>query len=314
MKTLYLDARTAPQTLPSVATVGFFDGVHRGHQYLIRRVIADARAEGMRSMVITFDRHPRQVLQQDYQPELLTTLDAKLLHLARTGVDIVVVLHFDEAMARLSARAFMQQVLVGRLGVRRLVTGYDNRFGHNRSEGFDDYVEYGRQMGMQVVRQPAFLLNGVQVSSSVVRSFLREGEIEMANQCLGYPFTVVGRVVDGFKKGRELGFPTANLDTSEFGQLVPGGGVYAVKARLEQTVAFMPAMTNIGTRPTFGGSQRTLETFIFRFHDNIYGKLLQLSFIRRIRSERHFEHVTQLIEQLKDDEQQVEALFNDEMD
>ncbi len=310
MKTIYFNHITPDAIVPCVATVGFFDGVHRGHQYLIEHVIGEAKQANLTSVVITFDRHPRQVLRQDYQPELLTTLDSKLLLLSKTGIDTVIIIPFDEAMATLTAHDFMAQVLRDRLQVRKLVIGYDNRFGHNRAEGFDDYVRYGRALGIEVVRHQAFVLNGVNVSSSVVRAFIREGEIELANQCLGYPYTIAGRVVEGYKEGRRMGFPTANLDTAEFGQLIPACGVYAVKVRQEQTVAMRPGMTNIGSRPTFNGTGCTVETFIFNFQEDLYGKVLFISFVHRIREERKFDNVTLLIERLKEDEKLVEEQFN----
>lgn len=313
MKTIYLNDNTAPLE-PSVATIGFFDGVHRGHQFLISHVRQEAAQSGLQSLVVTFDRHPRQVLRKDYQPELLSTLDSKLLLLSKTGVDATALLHFDEAMASLSARDFMALILRDRLNVRKLIIGYDNRFGHNRSEGFDDYVRYGRELGIEVIHNQAFTLNGVNVSSSVVRAFVKEGEIELANQCLGYPYTIAGKVVDGHKEGRRIGFPTANLDTSDFGQLIPGGGVYAVKVRLERSLAYKPAMMNIGTRPTFGGDERTLETYIFNFNEDIYGRMLMVSFVHRIREERKFDNVTQLVEQLKEDEKMVGQQFEKDLE
>lgn len=308
MKTIYLDDNTAPQE-PCVATIGFFDGVHRGHQFLISRVRHEAAECGLRSLVVTFDRHPRQVLSADYQPELLSTLDTKLMLLSQTGVDATALLHFDKHMASLSARDFMEQVLRNKLGVRRLIIGYDNRFGHNRAEGFDDYVRYGRELGMEVVHNEAYTLDGIQVSSSVVRALVKEGEVDLANRCLGYPYTIAGTVVSGHQEGRRMGFPTANLDTANFGQLVPGGGVYAVKVRLEHSKAFRPAMMNIGTRPTFGGTTTSLEVHIFNFNENIYGRMMLVSFEHRIREERKFDNVTMLVEQLKDDEKMVEQYF-----
>lgn len=166
-------------------------------------------------------RIPRKVLQADYQPEMLSTLDSKLLLLSKTEVDNAVVLHFDKAMAAMSAREFMQQVLHDHLNVRKLFIGYDHRFGHNREETFEDYVRYGREMGIKVIRNEAFQIDGINISSSVIRSFLKEGEVEMAARCLGFPYTLIGKVVNGYHEGRKLGFPTANLDISHFGQLIP---------------------------------------------------------------------------------------------
>lgn len=313
MKTIRLDDFTQ-SVEPCVATIGFFDGVHKGHQFLIRHVKDEAKAAGLQSTVITFDKHPRQVLQEDYIPEMLSTLDSKLLLLSKTGVDNSVVLRFNKEMAELSAREFMAKVLRDRLHVKKLIIGYDNRFGHNREEGFDDYVRFGEELGIEVIKNEAFLLNGINVSSSVVRAFLKEGEIEMANSCLGYPYTIIGKVVKGFQEGRKMGFPTANLDVSEFGMLVPAPGVYAVKTRLEGSVTMKQGMMNIGKRPTFDGEKITLETNIFDFSDDIYDKLMLVSFEHRIRSERKFESPEQLKEQLTIDRQIVKEQFKKESD
>lgn len=312
MKTIYYNDEVSLQ--PCVATIGFFDGVHRGHQFLIRHLVEAARQEGLESTIITFDQHPRKVLQSDYQPEMLSTLESKLLLLSKTKVDNAVVLHFDKEMAALSAKEFMQQVLCDKLHVKKLFIGYDHRFGHNREETFEDYVRYGKELGMEVVQNQAFSLNGIHISSSVIRSFLKEGEVALANQALGYPYTIIGKVVSGYHEGRKLGFPTANLDISHFGQLVPSPGVYAVKVRMENSVVWMRGMMNIGTRPTFDGRRITLETNIFNFDGDIYDQLLLVSFVKRIRGERKFDTPEELREQLKEDEQTIMDMFDEEMD
>lgn len=320
MKTIYyteggkLSARdgSVESLTPCVATIGFFDGVHRGHQFLISRLVESAHQDGLASTIITFDQHPRKVLQSDYQPELLSTLDSKLLLLSKTEVDYAVVLHFDKKLASLTAREFMQRVLHDQLHVRKLFIGYDHRFGHNRAETFEDYVRYGKEMGIEVVQNQAFALNDIHVSSSVIRSFLREGEVELANQCLGFPYTIIGKVVNGYHEGRKLGFPTANLDISHFGQMIPAPGVYAVKVRLENTVVWKKGMMNVGTRPTFDGKQITLETHIFQFDSDIYDQLLLVSFMHRIRGERKFDSPEELAAQLKEDEQTVLELLDEE--
>lgn len=311
MNIVVLDNKTSMEK-PCVATIGFFDGVHRGHKYLISHVIDEAEADGLKSMVITFDKHPRQVLQSDYIPEMLSTLDDKLQLLSKTGVDEIVVMHFDVEMASLSAEDFMQKVLKDRLNVKKLVIGYDNRFGHNREEGFDDYVRYGRKIGIEVVHNQALEVQGMNVSSSVVRRLIRSGEVEMAEACLGYPYAITGEVVRGFQEGRKLGFPTANLDTSKSGQMIPAPGVYAVRACLKTDSNLRPGMMNIGTRPTFYGDRLTLETNIFDFDEDIYGKQLTVSFVHRIREERKFDSPEMLAEQLKKDRNMVEEQFKKE--
>lgn len=286
---------------PCVATVGFFDGVHRGHRYLIEQVRDEARRRGMEAVVVTFDRHPREVLRSDYRPQLLSTLDEKLGLLGRTGIDRCVVLPFGTAMASLTAREFMERVLLEGIGVRTLITGYDNRFGHNRCEGFDDYVRYGREMGIDVVRGLPFGLNGVNVSSSIIRSFLQEGEVAMASLCLGYPYMLTGSVVGGEQVGRGLGFPTANLRPAGEHPLIPAPGVYAVRVTLPEHDGLLPAMTNIGCRPTFGGTGQTIETHIFDFSEVIYGQPMSVSFVERLRKERKFRNAAELAAQLRKD-------------
>lgn len=310
MLTIYPGKKILP-VKPCVATIGFFDGVHRGHRFLIERLKEDAKAAGLESTVITFERHPRQVLSSDYQPKLLTTFEEKRLLLSRTGVDNCAVLQFDRQMAQMTAREFMERVLAGLLNVKRLYIGYDHRFGHNREEGFEDYVRYGRELGIEVLQNTAFDLEGVNVSSSVIRSFLQEGEVEMAARCLGYPYFVSGKVMPGVQEGRKLGFPTANIEvTAE--KLIPASGVYAVTARLEGSAALKPAMMNIGTRPTFGENEQTLEVHILDFEDNIYGKELLVSFAHRLRGERKFRSAEDLADQLRKDAEEVRHIAADE--
>ena len=299
---------------PSVATIGFFDGVHRGHRLVIHNVVKEAASRGLLSTVVTFDRHPRQVLGSDFQPRLLSTNEEKMLLLSKTGVERCVMLPFSEQMAQMTACDFMKKILRDRLGVQVLIIGYDNRFGHNRSEGFDDYVRYGREMGIEVMSAQSFLLHGINVSSSVIRSFLQEGEIEMAENCLGYPYFFTGKVVKGFRVGHELGFPTANIEQDNMLKMIPSPGVYAVKVRIEGTVELKHAMMNIGTRPTFNGTQQTLEVHILNFNDDIYGKMISVAFVHKLRNERQFPSKEALSEQLVKDAQMVEEQFEKDIE
>lgn len=311
MNKIYLDEKATPGK-PLVATIGFFDGVHRGHQFLIKQVCDEAKASGMESAVITFDEHPRKVLHQDYQPRLLSTLEEKLILLSRTGIDNAVVLHFDREMAGLSAHDFMEKVLHDRLNVKKLIIGYDNRFGHNRAEGFDDYVRMGHEMGIEVIQSQAFSLDGVNVSSSYIRKLIEKGELELANKCLGYPYAIYGKVVSGYQEGRKLGFPTANLDLSGSGQLVPANGVYGVKVRLQDSMQYRRGMMNIGTRPTFNGKNLSIEAYIFDFSGDIYGQTLVAAFIHRIRDEHKFDSAEELAEQMRNDAKIIEEQFDKE--
>lgn len=303
------DGTPAKALAPCVGTIGFFDGVHKGHQFLIAQLVGRAKAEGREATVITFNEHPRRVLQSHYQPEMLNTLETKLRLLSRTAVDNVVVLCFSKEMAMLSARDFMQHVLCEQLNVKTLFVGYDHRFGYNRQETFEDYVQYGREMQMNVVRNTVFELHNVNISSTVIRSFLREGEVELAQECLGYPYTLIGRVVAGYHEGRKMGYPTANLDITSSDQMIPAPGVYAVKVRLEGDAEIRSGMMNIGTRPTFNGSQTTLETHIFNFDGDIYDQMLLVGFYHRIREEQKFDSPSHLALQLKKDEETARRLL-----
>ncbi|AUI56139.1 bifunctional riboflavin kinase/FAD synthetase [Prevotella jejuni] len=310
MNIIYINKGEAREMPELVATIGFFDGVHRGHRFLIDRVIEEAQRSGMSSAVITFDRHPREVLQTDYQPDLLSTLDEKLLLLSKTHVDNTVVLHFDASLAALTAHDFMRDVLQGELKVRKLIIGYDNRFGHNRSEGFDDYVRYGKELGIEVIRADAFLPDDVRVSSSVIRTCLREGRVEDANRLLGYDYTIESRIVSGYQNGRKMGFPTANLDVTRCQQLLPASGVYAVLVRLKDSVGWKRGMMNIGHRPTFNGTTTSMEVNLFNFSGDLYGQELLVSFISKIRDERKFDSIDALAEQLQHDKVQINKLFD----
>lgn len=317
----------APLSQPCVATIGFFDGVHRGHRFLIEQVKRLARESGMQSTVVTFDLHPRQVLQADYVPQLLSTPKTKRRMLRATGVDNVEVLHFDREMAQMTARDFMQKVLGTHFGVKKLVIGYDNRFGHNREEGFDDYVRYGRELGIEVLRcDEAQGPDGRHVSSSAVRRLLAEGDVAAANACLGYDYAITGHVAHGYGEGRKLGFPTANVDTTGFPLLIPASGVYAAMvwvedeygtddhtsdpSRLGDEGLWRPAMVNIGTRPTFGdGTATTIEAHIMGFSADIYGRLIRVAFKFHIRAEQKFPSPEALASQLRADREAVKQML-----
>ena len=203
----------------------------------------------------------------------------------------------------------MASVLLRQLNVRKLVMGYDNRFGHNRAETFDDYVRYGAELGIEVVADTALAIDEVNVSSSVVRRFVESGNLPMANACLGYPYQIQGVVVPGLQNGRKMGFPTANIDVSGTGKLLPESGVYAVRVRLEDNETPHGGMINIGIRPTFNGKKMSVEVHLFDFDGNLYGKRLSVTFYKRIRGERKFNSMEALSRQLADDKRVIEAFL-----
>lgn len=270
--------RNIPEVLPQpcVATIGFFDGVHRGHRYLIEQVREAAVACGFASGVVTFPVHPRKVVQPEYRPELLTTYEEKVSLLAETGLDYCMMLDFTPEIAILSAREFML-FLRNHYNIRALVIGYDHRFGHNRSEGFDDYVRYGQELGIKVILARAYINKETTVSSSVIRQLLLEGNVSEAADCLGYDYFLNGSVVSGYRVGRKIGFPTANLRVDDPDKLVPSDGVYAVRVIVAgQTYG---GMLSIGYRPTMAnGTDRSIEVNIFNFHSDIYEQHIRLFF------------------------------------
>ena len=238
---------------------------------------------------------------------MLTSLDAKRLLLSKTGVDRIEVLQFTDELRQMTAREFMQRVLKEQLDVKILLTGYDNRFGHNREEGFDDYVRYGKELGIEVRCLPAAPSNGMgmgegaTVSSSYIRHLVADGHVGKASEGLGYPYTILGRVEHGEHVGTKLGFPTANLVPVDEKQLIPAAGAYAVKVRMENSVEWKHGMMNIGMRPTFDGHKRTLEVHIFRLNEDLYGQQLLVSFVERLREEQRFDNIEALISQLQQD-------------
>lgn len=304
---IIVDETTRPLP-PAAATIGFFDGVHCGHRYLIGHVINEARADGLASMVITFARHPRQVIDTHYVPRLLSTPEMKIERLAETGIDRCTVLDFDRRMAALTAREFMIHILSSRLNVRKLIIGYDNRFGHDRSESIDDYCAYGRTLGIEVVESCGITVDGIRVSSSVIRNAIERGDLTEANRCLGYAYTLSAHVSHGFRNGHRLGFPTANLDMDEVCQLLPQIGVYATRVRIEGECELYPAMTSVGTRPTFDGTRLSVETYILDFDADLYGRKIEVAFLKRIRGEKKFADLQQLRTQMADDERCIREL------
>lgn len=288
---------------PCVATIGCFDGVHRGHRYLIRQVTQIGQEKGLHTTLITFPVHPRQVMQSDYQPQLLSCLPQKEALIQTLQVDYCLMMAFTRELSELSAYEFMK-LLHERFNVCVLVIGYDHRFGHNRTETFKDYCRYGAELGIEVTQARALVEDGVSVSSSVIRNLLNNGEIAEANHYLSYRYFLDGSVIDGYKMGRKLGFPTANLQPSCPNKLIPAEGVYAVYVYIDE-IRYM-GMLNIGYRPTVhNGENRSIEVYIIDFSGDIYHKQIRIEFMERIRREQKFESINALISQLNQDKDTV---------
>lgn len=290
-----------------VATIGFFDGVHTGHRFLIDQVKIEAEKRGLASAVITFPVHPRKVLHEDYHPALLCSYDEKVERLMSTGINYCLSLDFTREMSRLTAREFMVGILKNKLNVDTLIIGYDHRFGRDREEGFEDYVRYGQEAGMTVL-QSVESDPSEHVSSSRVRRLLGNGEVEKAAQLLGYNYTISGKIVEGFKVGRTIGFPTANIKVWEDFKVVPAFGVYAVYVHIKDKKH--KGMLYIGKRPTLeNGDNISLEVNILDFDEDLYDKSLTVEFITFVRADHKFANINELKAQISKDKDDVKELL-----
>lgn len=285
------------------ATIGFFDGVHLGHIHLLEQLKTAADERGLKSMAITFPEHPRQILQSDYRPRLLSTPQEKMRMLEQTGIDYCFPLHFTTALAALDARTFMTDFLQKKLGVSTLLVGHDHHFGHDTELTVQDYRRIGKEIGMDVIPADAYLYEGSPISSSRIRRELVAGNVKAANAMLGYRYTISGTVIHGMQNGRKMGFPTANLGPyCEFMQ-IPADGVYSALATVDGQT--WPAMLNIGFRPTFEGKARTIEAHLLDFDRDIYFHELTLEFVDYLRPEKRFGSPQELASQLESDRNKV---------
>ena len=290
-----------------VATIGFFDGVHVGHRFLIKELQDWGKELNMPSAVITFPEHPRQVLHSDYRPRLLDTFQEKMERLETTGIDYCIALDFTYELSLYSAADFIR-LLAEEYHVKGLLIGYDHRFGHDRSDGFEQYVEYGGQVGMEVRKASPYDEENIRVSSSEIRRLLQEGKVEMANALLTYPYQLRGRIVSGYKVGRTIGFPTANIEVDSPYKLLPKVGVYAVWVEL--LGKRYKGMLYIGKRPTLqNGDNLTIEVNILGFSGNAYNDEITVSFVYAVREDKTFESVEALREQLERDRKTVDKLL-----
>ncbi|MDR1882826.1 MAG: riboflavin biosynthesis protein RibF [Prevotella sp.] len=300
---LLIDREHKLQRQPLAVAIGFFDGVHSGHRFLIEQVREKAAKQGLASAVITFPVHPRKVLQKDYQPALLCGFDEKTGRLASTGVDHCICLDFTLELSRLSAKKFMKDILVDRFSTKTLVIGYDHRFGCNREDGFTDYRHYGNEMGIDVV-EARELPGEEHVSSSRIRKLLDNGYIRKAAKLLSYNYTVSGKIVEGFKVGRTIGFPTANIQVRETYKVIPAFGVYAVYAHVDGQK--YDGMLYIGKRPTLhNGENASLEVNLFGFDGDLYNKELTVEFIDFVRPDEKFANIDTLKKQIEGDKATV---------
>lgn len=291
----------------SVVTVGTFDGVHAGHQVILDYLKERASELGGRSTVISFSPHPRTVVHGETVP-LLTTVEERAAVFETLGIDRFIVIEFTPAFSQLGAEAFVRQVLVDQVGLREIVVGYDHGFGRGRAGDHDLLERLGDELGFTVDLIPVQVVEKHVVSSSEIRRQLTEhGDVGLAAELLGRFYTLMGTVVEGDRRGRQIGFPTANLQVEQPEKVVPKRGVYAVRVRRPATGEVHGGMMNIGQRPTFDGQELRLEVHLFEVDADLYGESLEVAFVQRVRDEQKFNGVDALREQLSRDRDRCTA-------
>ena len=300
MKTIHgIENFTADEA--SIVTIGTFDGVHLGHQQILKQLIDTSRKSKLKSVLLTFFPHPRMVLQPDISMRLIQTIQEREKALQKTGLDYLVIHPFSTEFSRLSADDYVKQILVEQLNVRKVVVGYDHRFGRNRTASLEDMYHYADIHEFEVIEINAEKIESTAVSSTKIRKAIDEGNIELANTYLGHSFTIEGMVIDGDKRGRELSYPTANIDLQNPHKIVPKQGVYLVKSNLEDRIIY--GMMNIGTKPTFNAAMPSIEVHFFDWNGNLYGQAVQVELLKWVREERKFNSIEELQTQIQADEQ-----------
>jgi riboflavin kinase/FMN adenylyltransferase len=297
-----------PDVSRTAVTVGSFDGVHRGHQDVLRQLVMRARQLGVQSLLLTFDPHPLEVVNPAAAPRLLTVIDEKLEVLAESGLDYVAVLPFTASLASFSAERFVDEILLGRFRMHDLLMGSDHRFGHNRSGDVETMRRLGKERGFEVGVVPPVTVNGGQsVSSTAIRRAVAGGDLAGAFSGLGRHYSLGGRVVEGARRGRLIGFPTANIPIPGSRKLLPPEGVYAV--RVQTPKGPHDGMLNLGPRPTFGDAQAVVEAHLFDASVDLYGDRVRVDFVERLRDTQKFNGVEALTAQLRRDEASARVIL-----
>lgn len=293
----------------TIVTLGTFDGVHIGHTEILKKLTQNTHDGEFESTVLTFFPHPRTVLQGKSDLKLLNTINEKISLLENIGIENLIIHPFDEKFAELSAEEFAKTILVDQLQVQKIIIGYDHRFGKNRTADINDLITFGTQYGFEVEQISAQEIDAISISSTKIRNALELGDIDLANQYLGYSYFLSGTVVKGKQLGRTIGFPTANIELDEDYKLVPKNGVYIVCAKIDNQL--VNGMMNIGFNPTVEGKNKTIEVHLFDFNSDLYNHKIKISILHPIRSEQKFESVAVLKQQLiKDKEFSIQYLSN----
>ncbi|MEL1247116.1 bifunctional riboflavin kinase/FAD synthetase [Flavobacterium helocola] len=283
----------------TIITIGTYDGVHLGHKSILEKMKNATLENIYESVVLTFFPHPRMVLQQDSSIKLLNTIDEKGELLDKFGIDNLIIHPFDAAFSNLSAEEFVKEILVDKLNIHKIIIGHDHRFGKNRSADINDLISFGKKYNFEVEQISAKEIDEIAISSTKIRKALLEGNIKLANEYLGYPYFISGKVIEGKKIGRTIGFPTANILLSENYKLLPKNGVYIVWSRINNELRY--GMMNIGNNPTLGDNEQSIEVHFFELNEDIYNENLQISILEHIREEHKFNSISELQTQLEKD-------------
>jgi riboflavin kinase/FMN adenylyltransferase len=280
----------------TVLTIGTFDGVHIGHQKIIKRLVEISEIKNLTPSLLTFFPHPRMVLQKDANIKLINTIDEKKDILNQFGISNLVIKEFTKEFSRLTAEDFVKNILVDHLKAKHIIIGYDHHFGRNRNANIEDLKQFGKDFDFEVEEISKQDINDVAVSSTKIRAALQEGNIKITNTYLGYNFMLTGKVIDGKKLGQTINYPTANLHIEETYKLIPKHGVYIVKSIIDNITVY--GMMNIGHNPTVNGKHQTIETHFFDFNKDLYGQNLKIELLQRLRDEQKFSSVEKLQSQL----------------
>lgn len=286
---------------PTVMTIGTFDGVHIGHLKILNKIINHAKSTELKSSVLTFFPHPRMVLQKDANIKLLNTIEEKVNILERLGLDVLIIHPFTKEFSRLTATEFVRDILVNTLNTKKVIIGYDHRFGRNRTANINDLVTFGNTYDFSVDEIPAQEIDDVSVSSTKIRKALEDGDIETANNYLGYDYMLTGTIIKGKGIGKQLGYPTANLSIAEDYKLIPKNGAYVVNSVINGKTVY--GMMNIGFNPTVNGTKKSIEVNFFNFDADLYNLKIQVNILVRLRDEHKFESVDALKTQLAKDKE-----------
>ncbi|MGO2294855.1 MAG: bifunctional riboflavin kinase/FAD synthetase [Psychroflexus halocasei] len=296
----------------TIVTIGTFDGVHIGHRKIIKRLIDAANQTNSKSTLLTFFPHPRMVLQQNSDLKLINTLEEKEKILAQTGLDNLIIQPFTLEFSRLRAENYVKDILVDQLNAKKIIIGYDHRFGRNRTANIDDLRDFGKKYNFSVEEISKQDIDEVAVSSTKIRNALNQGDIELANSYLTQAFQLTGEIVRGKGLGKELGYPTANLKIKEDYKLIPREGVYVVQSEIDEKLYF--GLMNIGTNPTFDEVNQSIETYFFDLNKDLYNQKISIQLLKRLRDEQKFDGPNQLIEAMNKDKEQalnyIDALKN----